>query len=82
MLKRRTAVELVERAPDLDESFLREVFQFLRVAFVTVQNSEHPRPMALDEFGEIVQRAVADAGQQFGIIIHRWLKFRFQLACH
>src|SRR5581483_11629767 len=70
VLKRRAAVELRERAPDLEERLLREVLEPVMVALVAVKNGEDMRLMAADKFGELVVRAVSDSLQQFGIVVH------------
>lgn len=79
MLERRAPVELLQRTPRLHKSFLREVFDALRIAFVTVQNGEHARLMPPDNFGEVIRRTAADSFQQFGVVSHGLLEFKLQL---
>lgn len=81
MLERRAAIELVESAPGFDERFLRQVFDLVGVAFIPVQNGEDAGLMAADNPGEIVRRAVANACQQFGIVVHGLVAQPFADAC-
>jgi hypothetical protein len=76
MLKWRAAIELIQRPPDFDESFLREVFEFVRVAFIAVENRQDERLMPPDEFRELIRRAAANSLQQFGIVVHRAIRRR------
>ena len=71
MLERRAAVEPVQEPPGLEKGFLRQVLDLLEIAFITVQDGEHPRLMPPDQFGEFIGLAAADPGQQFSIVIHR-----------
>src|ERR1019366_2549904 len=70
VLERRAAgVELVERAPDLDEGFLCEVLQEGGVAPVAVEDGKDPRLVAPDQFTELVRGTAANLLQQLGVIV-------------
>jgi hypothetical protein len=71
VLERRAAVELFQRPPRLDKRFLRQIFEPLRVAFVTVQHREYARLMLADDLGEFVRRPAPDPFQQLSFIAHR-----------
>src|ERR1039457_3354528 len=72
MFKRRASVKLFERPPGFDERLLREVFEAMRVALVTMQDREYARLMPPDNLGKFIRRAAANPVEKLGFIAHRW----------
>lgn len=68
----RPRIKAGQRPPRLEKRVLHEVVAKVNVKFVATDDAPHLRLMAADQFGELVGRAIADALNQFGIVMHCW----------
>src|SRR5882724_9325854 len=71
VMERRAPIEPVQEPPGLDEGFLGEVLDLLKIAFITVQDGKDLGLVPPDNFRKIVHGPVANPLQQFSVVIHR-----------
>ena len=70
VLERGATIEVAERTPGLEEGFLREVFDQMDVAFITVKDGKNLLLVVPDQFGVRVGRSGPDAGHEFSVVVN------------